>query len=230
MDPEHWFRIRNPVPFRTFYPKNYHLALKNIGLGFGIRKNIFPIPDPGLKRHRICTDPCTIVTNTDPNCHSRFNYSLVAGAETEEYCCASWKKNYFSLPSRKPFSEEKSRIRVRVPFLRILTATLCYNYSPVAGAETEEYCCAPWKKKLFLLASRKLPKKIAGSGSVYLCYGSCRSRLNYSPLAGAETQENCCAPRKKPTIFCWHHENNRRKEQDQDPCSIVTYPSCHSLL
>ncbi len=41
--------------YRTFYPKNCHQALKNMGLGSGIRdpgtgKNLFWIPDPGVKK------------------------------------------------------------------------------------------------------------------------------------------------------------------------------------
>ncbi len=41
--------------YRTFYPKNCQKAFKNIGLGSGIRdpgsgKNIFRIPDPGVKK------------------------------------------------------------------------------------------------------------------------------------------------------------------------------------
>ncbi len=40
--------------YRTFYPKNCHEALKNMALGSGIRdpgsgKNLFRIPDPGIK-------------------------------------------------------------------------------------------------------------------------------------------------------------------------------------
>jgi hypothetical protein len=34
--------------YRTFYSKNCHLALKNMGLGSGIWKK--PIPDPGVKK------------------------------------------------------------------------------------------------------------------------------------------------------------------------------------
>jgi hypothetical protein len=34
--------------YRSFYPKNCHKALKNMGLGSGIRKK--PIPDPGVKK------------------------------------------------------------------------------------------------------------------------------------------------------------------------------------
>ncbi len=33
--------------YRIFYPTNFHKALKNIGLGFEIRKK--PIPDPGSR-------------------------------------------------------------------------------------------------------------------------------------------------------------------------------------
>ncbi len=33
---------------RTFYSKNCHYALKNMGLGSG--KNLFRIPDPGVKK------------------------------------------------------------------------------------------------------------------------------------------------------------------------------------
>jgi hypothetical protein len=41
--------------YRTFYPKSCHSALKNMGLGSGIRdpgsgKNLFWIPDPGVKK------------------------------------------------------------------------------------------------------------------------------------------------------------------------------------
>jgi hypothetical protein len=41
--------------YRTFYPKNCHKALKNMDLGSGIRdpgsgKNLFRIPDPGVKK------------------------------------------------------------------------------------------------------------------------------------------------------------------------------------
>ncbi len=41
--------------YRTFYPKNCHYALKNMGLGSGIRdpgsgKNIIRIQDPGVKK------------------------------------------------------------------------------------------------------------------------------------------------------------------------------------
>ncbi len=41
--------------YRTFYPKNCHQALKNMGLGSGNRdpgsgKNLFRIPDPGVKK------------------------------------------------------------------------------------------------------------------------------------------------------------------------------------
>jgi hypothetical protein len=41
--------------YRTFYPKNYQKALKKYGLGIrdprsGIRKNLFRIPDPGVKK------------------------------------------------------------------------------------------------------------------------------------------------------------------------------------
>jgi hypothetical protein len=43
-------------------------------------------------------------------------------------------------------TEENNRSQVRAPLLWILTATLCYNYSPVAEAETQEYCCTPRKK------------------------------------------------------------------------------------
>ncbi len=59
--------------YKTFYPKNCHYALKNMGLGSGIRKK--PIPGPGSRgqkgtgsRIRIrntfrilyfCTDPAT---------------------------------------------------------------------------------------------------------------------------------------------------------------------------
>ncbi len=44
--------------YRTFYPKNCHQALKNMGLGSEIRdpgsgKNLFWIPGPGSKWHRI---------------------------------------------------------------------------------------------------------------------------------------------------------------------------------
>jgi hypothetical protein len=34
--------------YRTFYPKNCHQPLKNMGLGSG--KNLFRIPDPGFKK------------------------------------------------------------------------------------------------------------------------------------------------------------------------------------
>ncbi len=42
----------------SFYPKNFQYALKYMGLGSGIRdpgsgKNLSPIPDLGVKRHRI---------------------------------------------------------------------------------------------------------------------------------------------------------------------------------
>jgi hypothetical protein len=38
--------------YRTFYPKICHLALKNMGLGSGILRNLFRIPDPvpGVKK------------------------------------------------------------------------------------------------------------------------------------------------------------------------------------
>ena len=36
--------------YRTFCPKNCHKALKNMGLGSGIRKK--PIPDPGSRGHK----------------------------------------------------------------------------------------------------------------------------------------------------------------------------------
>jgi hypothetical protein len=39
--------------YRTFYPKNCHTALKNIGLGIrdpGSGKNLFRISDPGVKK------------------------------------------------------------------------------------------------------------------------------------------------------------------------------------
>jgi hypothetical protein len=44
--------------YRTFFPKNCHLTLKSMGLGSGIRdpgsgKNLFRIPDPGVKKHWI---------------------------------------------------------------------------------------------------------------------------------------------------------------------------------
>ncbi len=52
---------------RTLYPKNCHQALKNVGLGSGIRdpgsgKNLFRIP--GSKRHRI-PDP-GVIKSPDP--------------------------------------------------------------------------------------------------------------------------------------------------------------------
>ncbi len=36
--------------YRTFYQKNCQKALKNMVLGSGIRKNLFRIPDPGVKK------------------------------------------------------------------------------------------------------------------------------------------------------------------------------------
>jgi hypothetical protein len=51
----------------TFYSKNYNLALKHIGWDPGYGKNLFRIPDPGVKkapdpgsRIRICNTSSTI--------------------------------------------------------------------------------------------------------------------------------------------------------------------------
>ncbi len=46
---------KNYRTYRTFYPENCHKALKNMGLGSGIRvprsgKNLSQIPDPGVKK------------------------------------------------------------------------------------------------------------------------------------------------------------------------------------
>ncbi len=60
-DPQAVLRIRDVYPgsrnYRIFYPKNCHYALKNIGLGFGIRDPRFwirkkptRIPDPGSQK------------------------------------------------------------------------------------------------------------------------------------------------------------------------------------
>ncbi len=48
--------------FRTFCPKNCHQALKNIGLGSGIRKK--PIPDPGSRGQK---GTGSRIRNTDVN-------------------------------------------------------------------------------------------------------------------------------------------------------------------
>jgi hypothetical protein len=53
--------------YRTFYSKNCHHALKNMGFGSGIRdpgsgKNLFRIPDPGIKK---APDPGNRIRNAD---------------------------------------------------------------------------------------------------------------------------------------------------------------------
>ncbi len=48
--------------YRTFCPKNWHKALKNMGLGSGIRKK--PIPDPGSRGQKgIGSGSATLWTN-----------------------------------------------------------------------------------------------------------------------------------------------------------------------
>jgi hypothetical protein len=36
--------------YRTFYPKKCHQALKNMGLGSGIREKPIPVPRPRVKK------------------------------------------------------------------------------------------------------------------------------------------------------------------------------------
>jgi hypothetical protein len=43
-----WANFEFSKNYRTFYSKNCHQALKNMGLGF--RDNLFRIPDPGVKK------------------------------------------------------------------------------------------------------------------------------------------------------------------------------------
>jgi hypothetical protein len=55
-----------PKIIEVFYPKNCHQTLKNMGLGSGIRdpgsgKNLFRIPDPGVKK---APDPESRIRNT----------------------------------------------------------------------------------------------------------------------------------------------------------------------
>ncbi len=78
--------------YGSFYPKNCHQALKNVGLGSGIRdpgsgKNLFRIPDPGVKK---APDPGSGSATLEKGYYKFFEYHISVKKEVLSHL--SWKQ------------------------------------------------------------------------------------------------------------------------------------------
>jgi hypothetical protein len=138
---------------KNFYPKNCHYALKNMGLGSGIRdpgygKNLFRIRIPGSKRHRI-PDP-------DPqNCGSEIKMS------THLYSGFS-RVLYWRATTEPPSAIPASSLSTTVPLLLTggSSCSSCSSLSPQStGSRT------PLIKSAVSEVSSRTPSRSAGKSA-----------------------------------------------------------------